>query len=311
MLSAAVVTKELKGLQLKKCSECGSKELVTDENLGEIICSKCGFVIKEVVLDPTPEWRAFTSKERKTKRRVGSPTSFRDFDKGLSTTFYPNNDAYGKALPMKNQIKMRRLQKWQNRARIHSSVQRNLFEAMNVITRLSDKLHIPQNVQEETAMIYRKTLDKGLIRGRSIKTIAAASLYAACRLTQTPRSLNKIVKVSVKGRKEIARNYRLIHQELDLKMPLDNPAMYISKIASKIGLNPKTQSLALKLLRKTKKMKVLVGKSPVGIAAAALYIASTMNSENISQRKLAKTAGVTIVTIRNRYKGLKKALNKV
>jgi transcription initiation factor TFIIB len=134
-------------------------------------------------------------------------------------------------------------------------------------------------------------------------------VYAACRFTETPRKIKGIVKASSRDRKEVTRCYRLILRELDLRMPIDDPMRYVPKIASKAGLDLKVQNQAIKILQKAKKMKAVVGKSPVGIAAAALYIASVMNDEKFTQEELAKAAGVTEVTVRNRYKGLIKSLD--
>jgi transcription initiation factor TFIIB len=291
-----------------RCLECGSSELVTDEDSGEVVCSKCGLVVRDLLLDPKPEWRAFTPEETRSKARTGAPTSLTQFDKGLSTTFQPYRDAYGKALPMTERLKMMRLRKWNMRARVHSSAERNLSQAMNELTRLTDALHIPMSVEENAAFLYRKALDEGLIRGRSITSLAAAALYAACRLTQTPRNLKEIVEASTRSRKEISRCYRLLHRELAIRMPVDNAVKYVAKIASQAGLSQKTQNGAMDLLDEAKKQKADIGKSPAGMAAAALYIVSIRNGEKIAQRDLAKAAEVTEVTIRNRYKRLVKDL---
>jgi transcription initiation factor TFIIB len=309
MLSAFEVAKTQRALHAGRCSECGSRELVTDMDTGEVLCSLCGLVLSDTILDQKPEWRAFTPEERKTKTRTGPLTSFKRFDKGLSTTFQPYRDTQGKALPMKERLKMMRLRKWNIRARVHSSTQRNLSKAMAELTRLSDKLCIPRDVAENAALIYRKALDEGFIRGRSIKSIAAASLYAACRLTRIPRSLKAIVEASTRSRRDISRNYRLLQRQLNFKMPIDDPIKYLPKIASNAGIDQRTQNLAMELIHKAKKRKAVVGKGPAGIAAAALYIAAFMNGKNVTQRKLASAAGVTEVTVRNRYKGLDKNLD--
>ena len=309
LLNTIELVKMQRALQLRSCPECRSNELITDINSGEIVCSNCGLVIKDIILDQNPEWRAFTPEEIQTKTRTGPPTSLKRFDKGLSTTFQPYKDSHGRALPMHERLKMMRLRKWNIRARIHSSIERNLSQAMNEITRLSDKLHIPSSVEENAAFIYRKALDEGLIRGRSIKSIAAASLYAACRLTRTPRNLKEIAEVSTRRRKEISRCYRMLQRELMIKMPFDEPITYVTKIASFAGLNQKTQNIAIQILQKAKKIKVDIGKGPAGIAAAALYIASKKDGKKVTQKLLAKAADVTEVTVRNRYKGLNKSLN--
>ncbi len=281
---------------------------VTDPETGEVVCRRCGLVLQEEVLDQQPEWRAFTPEERRAKARAGAPTSLKQFDKGLSTTFQPYKDVYGRPLSTKDRLKMMRLRKWNIRSRMHSSAERNLSQAMNELTRLTDKLHIPSDVAEHAALIYRRALDKGLVRGRSIKSIAAAALYAACRLTRTPRSLKEISDTSTRRRKEISRCYRLVQRELELTMPVDEPTKFVARIASRAGLSQKTQNTAIDLLHKAKKIKADVGKGPAGIAAAALYIASILTGEKVTQKRLASAGGVTEVTVRNRYDGLDRSL---
>jgi transcription initiation factor TFIIB len=140
-----------------------------------------------------PEWRAFTLEEKVSRSRVGIPASYSVYDKGLSTAIgRVDRDAFGRKLPLSTRLQMWRLRKWQIRSRVHSSVDRNLAQAMAELDRLSDKSYIPAPVKEKAAVIYRKALDKGLVRGRSIAAIIAASLYAACRTTGTPRTLREI-----------------------------------------------------------------------------------------------------------------------
>jgi transcription initiation factor TFIIB len=151
-------------------------------------------------------------------------------------------------------------------------------------------------------------LDEELVRGRSITSIAAASLYAACQLTRTPRSLKAVVEASTRSQKEISRGYRLIQRKLGFGMPIDEPVKYVSKIASGAGLDQKTQNLAIALLQQAKTRKAVVGKAPMGLAAAALYIAAIMRGDDITQKALVAASGVTEVTVRNRYKRLAKDL---
>ena len=291
-----------------RCPECQSNKLVTDRSSGEIVCSTCGLVITDLIIDHRPEWRAFTFVERETKVRIGSPISLKRFDKGLSTTFRIYADTNGKAFPLTERLKLRRLQRWNHRARVSPSTDQNLSRAMNELTRIADNLHIPIDVMESAAFIYRKALKADLIRGRSINGIVAGALHVACRLNQTPRSLKEFVETNTQSHKEISRCSRLIQQELDIRLPIDDPETYIPKIASKVGLNATTQRLAIALIHTAKKIKVVVGKAPRGIAAAALYIASRMNHDKITQKKLANAAEVTEVTVRNRYKSLLKDL---
>ena len=283
--------------------------MVHDEDSGEIICGNCGLVVKESLINDGPEWRAFTPGEKESRSRVGVPLSFAVHDKGLTTVIGRiGKDAYGRSIPLNTKLQMLRLRKWQIRSRVHSSTDRNLAQAMAELDRLCDKLHIPANIKERAAVIYRKALDSGLVRGRSISAIAAASLYAACRITQTPRTLREIARQSPIEKKDIARCYRLMLKDLNLQMPKPDAQLRVPKIAAKIGVGERTQQAAVEILRRAEKIRTTAGKDPMGLAAAALYIACIMNNEKRTQKIIADAAGVTEVTIRNRYKGLKDAL---
>jgi len=306
-----VIRRDKKSLSIgeDRCPECGSGNLIQDEDSGEIICGSCGLVLKESIINNGPEWRAFTPGEKESRSRVGVPLSFAVHDKGLTTVIGRiGKDAYGRNIPLNTKLQMLRLRKWQIRSRVHSSTDRNLAQAMAELDRLCDKLHIPANIKERAAVIYRKALDSGLVRGRSISAIAAAALYAACRITQTPRTLREIARQSPIEKKDIARCYRLMLKDLNIQMPKPDAQLRVPKIAAKVGVGEKTQQAAVDILRRAEKIRSTAGKDPMGLAAAALYIACVMNNEKRTQKVIADAAGVTEVTIRNRYKGLKDAL---
>jgi len=280
-----------------------------DIEVGELICGNCGLVIRENILDRGAEWRAFTPQEIKSRSRVGAPTKYSDYDKGLSTTIRVDRDAFGRPLSPEVKRQMWRLRRWQLRSAFHASQSRNLSMAMDELQRLSDKLHIPSSVQEMAAVIYRKALEKDLIRGRSIAAIVGGALYAACRFTKTPRTLKEIAEASFRDRKEISGAYRLIVRDLKMKMPIDDPMDYVTKIAETAGVSGDVEGLAIKIIRDAKNKHATMGKDPSGLAAAALYTASKLKKEKITQKHLAKAAGLTEVTVRNRAKDLMKRLD--
>jgi len=293
----------------EKCPRCGKGNLVTDANTGENFCGKCGFVITDKIEESGPEWRSF-SNEGENKSRAGVPTSLAMHDMGLATVINPQNrDATGKPLTAAMKSTIERLRTWDSRSQVHEPVDRNFRQAFSELDRLKDKLAVGDAVVEKAAYIYRKALEKGLVRGRSISALIASALYAACRDTETPRTLKDIGQASNIKRKDIARCYRLLLRELNLKMPVVNPVNCISRIASKAGLSEKTKRKATKILQRAEELKISAGKDPMGLAAAALYVACVTLGENKTQRDVAEAAGVTEVTIRNRYKGLKVALN--
>lgn len=291
------------------CPECENPEVISDRDAGELVCARCGLVIQEDVLDRGPEWRAFTLDEKSDRRRVGAPSSYSRFDKGLSTDILVTRDASGRPLPPKVRRQMWRLRRWQIRSMMHTSKDRNLIKAMTELERLSGKLHVPSSVQETAALIYRKALNKDLVRGRSISAVMAAALYAACRYTKTPKTLNEIAKASPRDRKEISRCYRLLVRRLKVQMPIDKPVDYVAKIAENAGVSGEVQGLAIQILQEARRRHMAVGKDPSGLAAGALYVACQLKNEKVSQGLLAQAAKVTEVTVRKRKRELVEGLN--
>jgi transcription initiation factor TFIIB len=293
-----------------RCPRCGTGTLVTDANTGENFCGKCGVVITDKISESGPEWRSFSKEEHEGRSRAGVPTSLAMHDMGLATIIGPTDrDATGKPLSAAMKSTIERLRTWDSRSQVHEPVDRNFRQAFSELDRLKDKLAVGDAVIEKAAYIYRKALEKGLVRGRSISALIASALYASCRDTETPRTLKDIANASNIKRKDIARCYRLLLRELSLKMPVVDPIKCIARIASKAGLSEKTKREATKILKTAEEMKISAGKDPMGLAAAALYVACVTHGESKTQRDVAEAAGVTEVTIRNRYKGLKIALN--
>ncbi len=306
MVSRMVVDKTLLS---DRCPRCGKGPLATDNSTGEIFCVSCGYVVIERGEEFGPEWRAFSREEHEDRSRTGIPTSLAMHDMGLATIIGPfDKDAAGKPLAANIRSTIERLRTWDSRSQVHEPLDRNFRQAFSELDRLKDKLSVGENVIEKAAYIYRKALEKGLVRGRSISALVAAALYAACRDTETPRTLKDIANASNIKKKDIARCYRLLIRELDLQMPVVDPLKCVSRIASKAGLSEKTKRVAIDILKRAEEAKISAGKDPMGLAAAALYVACVMHGENKTQKDVAEAAGVTEVTIRNRYKGLKTAL---
>ena len=292
-----------------RCPECGSSDLIVDSEMGEYVCGRCGLVIEENMPSQEAEWRAFTPQERDARARAGTPTDFSHYDKGLSTVIRVEKDAFGRPLSPKVKQQMWRLRRWQTRSKVHASQSRNLMLAMSELQRLSEILYMPSSVHDMAAIIYRKALNEGLVRGRSIGGIVAGALYAAVRFTKVPRTLKEIAEASQRSQKEIARSYSVIVRNLEMKMPIDDPTDYITKVAAKAKVSSDVEGLALNLIGEAKKKYATTGKDPSGLAAAILYLSARMLKEKVTQARLAKAANVTEVTVRNRKRDLMKSLN--
>jgi transcription initiation factor TFIIB len=180
---------------------------------------------------------------------------------------------------------------------------------MSELQRLSDILHMPSSVHDMAAIIYRKALNEGLVRGRSIGGMVAGSLYASVRFTKVPRTLKEIAEASQRNQKEIARSYSVIVRNLDMRMPVDDPTYYVTKVAEKAKVSSDVEGLAINLMNEAKRRYATTGKDPSGLAAAIIYLSARMLKEKATQAQLAKAANVTEVTVRNRKRDLMKSLS--
>jgi len=303
--------RESAGESAVECPECGGK-LASDTEHGETVCRDCGLVVEADEIDRGPEWRAFDAKEKDEKSRVGAPTTKMMHDKGLSTNIgWQDKDAYGKALSSRQREKMQRLRTWNERFRTRDSKERNLKQALGEIDRMASALGLPENVRETASVIYRRALDEDLLPGRSIEGVATAALYAAARQAGTPRSLDEIAAVSRVDKDEIARTYRYIVRELKLEIQPADPESYVPRFASDLGLSEEAERRARQLLKTAKDQGVHSGKSPVGLAAAAVYAASLLTNEKVTQSEVSEVANISEVTIRNRYHELLEAEEQI
>jgi len=284
---------------------CSQSAIITDFETGEIFCSHCGFVISERVEDSGPEWRSFSS-DKTNRGRTGSGTSLAKHDQGLSTIIsLTNKDASGKPLSTSMKKTLKQLRTLDRRSQTSAPIDRNFIQAFSELNRLKEKLVLSNAIMEKAAYIYRKAIERELVRGRTISGMIAASLYAACRDTETPRTLRDIADAANIKRKDIAKCYRLIYRELDLKMPVINSIQCIARISSRLEITEKIKRYAIKVLKFSQEHEGSAGKNPMGLAAAALYLSCIKNKKDKTQREIAEAANVTEVTIRNRVKGLK------
>ncbi|MWG33928.1 transcription initiation factor IIB [Halomarina oriensis] len=292
---------------VRGCPECGGR-LVDDSEHGETVCEDCGLVVEEDAVDRGPEWRAFDSAEKDSKSRVGAPTTNMMHDNGLSTNIgWQDKDAYGNSLSSRQRAKMQRLRTWNERFRTRDSKERNLKQALGEIDRMASALGLPENVRETASVIYRRALNEDLLPGRSIEGVATSALYAAARQAGTPRSLDEVTMVSRIDKMELTRTYRYIIRQLNLEIKPADPESYVPRFASDLDLSDEAERRARHLLQGAREAGLLSGKSPVGLAAAAIYAAALLTNEKATQSQVSDVASISEVTIRNRYKELLEA----
>jgi transcription initiation factor TFIIB len=100
----------------------------------------------------------------------------------------------------------------------------------------------------------------------------------------------------------LSRSYRILVTELDISIPpVTDPMKCIVKVANNADLNENTKRQAMDVMNNLNR-KITSGKNPMGLVATVLYISCLNTGVNIRQVDIANAAGITEVTLRNRYK---------
>lgn len=292
------------------CPECGGA-LATDHGRGETVCSDCGLVVGTDRVDRGPEWRAYSAEERDERSRVGPPTTRMRHDRGLSTTIgWRDRDARGNALDPGQRRKMRRLRTWDARFRTRDHRERNVQQALRELDRMGSALGLPDDVRETAGVVYRRASEAGLLPGRSLEAVAGACLYAAARQAGLPRSLDEVASVSRVERRPIGRAYRQVVRELGLAIEPAAPESYVGRFASALDLDRGVENDACNLLETAAEEGLDVGRSPDGLAAAAVYAAALLAGADVDQEAVRTVSGVGRSTIRERYRELLSASDR-
>ncbi|MFB6109154.1 MAG: transcription initiation factor IIB family protein [Haloplanus sp.] len=278
-----------------ECPECNGR---LEPDGTETVCDRCGLVVDEYRIDHGPEWRSFADEES-SPERTGAPLTRSRHDRGLSTEI-------GRSTRLKGRKRRRltRMRRQHNRAQISSKRERNQVYAFTEIRRLVGALSLPRHVRETACSLFRSAQEEDLLRGRSLEGFASAVVYATCRVTSVSRTVEEVVEVAKATADEHHAAYRALNRELDVATGPIDPAEYIPRFASELGVGEAVRRTAETYARRLREAGTTAGRNPSGVAAACLYTAADDADEDVTQREAAEVAGVTPVTVRNTYTDL-------
>lgn len=284
----------------EKCPQCGSAKIIFDPATGERKCSECGYVVEEVTIDLGPEWRAYDRQQALLRARAEPVNPQREL-----WTLIGSKANLGVA----KRAEFARLSVIQEF--VSKEGERGLTHGWNEVSRLAAAIQAPPQVKEEALRIFSLAQKGGLIKGRSIQGIAAASIALAFREYGLPNPLPKLCKYVSVSQKDLRRCYLLLLENLggELKLKPPDPAKYIPMIANKLGLSVEVQRTAAKILGAVAEARILLGKPPRSLAAAALYISSIVHRERKSRVDFAAAVGITETTLRKHVKELIRKLD--
>lgn len=272
------------------------ENLILDKESDEVICNICGRVVidKEYsTLEQNPSQNGLDQENFKT-------TSSRMYDKGLPTVMGSiHKDFGGKSLATDAKDKFGRLRLLDNRIKLQS-FSATVVKSFSLLDGVRTKLAIPDHTAEKAVYLFRKLMTKQPRQARIYTSMMLASLYAACKLTSTPRTMQEIATAADVKKRRILRDYRILVESLDLSFEPYKPSEFVTRICAGLSLTEKTRRQAISILSKVKQ-DVFYGKNPIALAAAAVYISCRNNTERINQFRIAGLAGISNVSLRNMY----------
>lgn len=298
-------------LKSRNCPECGGL-IIHNYREAELTCSNCGLVYENNIPLKGPEWREFTEEQKEKRCRVGDPFTNTLHDHGLSTKIdEKNRDYLGRVLSYHTLSKIFRLRKLNKQSQYSESNHKSMLKAFSELDRLCSvlTLNIPRKTREEAAILYRKILEKGLTKGRSIDLIITTIFYITCRQNELPIMFNDICSNSKFDKKAINRMYHFICRELEISVKPPNPVNYVSRFASSLEVSIDVQKLAIEIINQAIIKGISSGRGLKGLVAGSLYIACILERQHRTQKQISSIINITEVTIRNRYKELVKKLN--
>ena len=288
--------------------DCKKEIVITDFHTGERACNSCGAVLSEKVVDVGAEITGLSGEDYQNSSRVGRKISLKMADMGLATIIESKDkDATGKNLSNENRRMFYRLRMWDRNSRSGASL-KSFQKAFTLLDGIGAKLGLPESTVEEAAYLFRKIAAKKILAGRSTNSMLCAVVYIACRMTNTPRTLQDVSDAGNVKKKNMQRVYRFLTKELNIQPQTYSPREFVTRVATAVSISEKTERLAFKILDMAEKANVTTSKNPMAMAAASIHLAAVLNEEKVSQLKIAKASGISAVTIRDRVNEIKETI---
>ena len=272
-----------------------------DDERGEIVCTKCGAVIQDLL--SLPNSQLFN----KQLSHAGPPSTLARHDGGLNTVIGQDVDSSGNKISHAMMMDFRRLRKWDSRTK--SRKYSSLTRAFMILDNMVGKLSLPDNVVEMAATTYRGIFNNRMTSGRTLTSLVGVSIYVACRQCNIPRSIDDITSNMDVDRKTLYRDLSAVLQKLNITLPSGDTAQFVVRVCNNMKLPERTKRKALEIVQKSTDKMITAGKRPGVITGGAIYLAALLTGVNISQCRVAQASGVSDVSLRTIVKTICKGLD--
>ncbi|KAJ1732652.1 transcription initiation factor IIB [Coemansia biformis] len=276
-----------------QCRYCRDKvpNIVEDFSSGDMLCGNCGLVLGDRIIDSRSEWRTFADSEGDDPSRVGDVANpLLDGDQ-LDTVI--SRGGVGAA--------SRSLNRTQDQS-AGKAGDHTLLQGYKDISALCDSYDIPKTIVVITKQLYKKVFDEKLHRGKNNNAIVAVCILLACRQGDAPRTFKEICALTKVDRKELTRAYKFLKSKLGSNTTTTSSGDLIARFCSNLNLDQGVWRITKLVSEKANNMESILGKSPLSIASACIYLASHLVGDGRDAKTISRISGVGETTIKSTYR---------
>lgn len=281
-----------------QCPSCGSSGIIRDHQRGEKICTRCGLVLLEKKMDSRPEWHAEPGK-KSGRADVSSGSDITQHDLGLGSRLGRSRD-----ISPAWRAKLRRLRKWNRRARATTYRDKSLRQALINLDKICEDLSFPKDVKAEVSTLFRKARKNNITPGRNTWNVLASLLFITARVRRIPRTEKEVAEalalraeMSVKESiQALRRTRKALATGLDLEVPRPKPREYLGRFVSRLDLSRKVRAKAHEICAAVPD-KYKARKASFLVAAAAIYNATRKLEIGVKIREVAGALDVGVSSL--------------
>jgi len=279
------------------CPDHPDAQMIEDYRAGDMICSMCGKVVVERCIDVSSEWRSFAD-SGEDKSRVGEAENHLLTGSGLGTIAERTSH-----LSHNDQFDYSR----QTMVRSQNSSDRTLNIGYKEISAMADRIYLQQSIVTRAQTCYKQLIESGKYRSKNRAAVAASCIHIACRQEGVPRSFKEIVAISNVEKTELGRTFKKVLKALESSVEIIKSGDFMARFCGNLELPHSVRKCSEHVANKAVELNIVAGRSPVSVAAAAIYLASQASpapENKKTKEEIAAISGVSDATIKQTYKML-------
>ena len=187
---------------------------------------------------------------------------------------------------------------WTEHYTVTNSTEQRMAESLDVLETIAQRLNLGREARKQAAEVYTEAALSNLPDGRPTELTVGAAIAHGTRASDEPRPSGCVAEAATVDRDSLHRVSKLLSQELGRPIQFCPPEDYLAYLGKELQLDTSAIIEAEQMLSGIDG-SVLAGKDPVGFAGAVLYLVA---GGDVTQREIARTAGITTETLRVRVR---------